>query len=277
MDEPAWQTRLCMVFNALRIEAASRLADIADSRTRRQPGNALKMDLSTAHTIHISTTYLYHMNHLNQEQVQALYEELLDKIGAKYHPISVVVQPDSGAKLNNCFNNVAKKVKNEGGEIVFGWALLPQRHILEAEKHAIWKSPDEQYIDITPRPFPIPKLQFVIDDEFKYEGQLIGNVRLNVTGNRVVDDWIVLAEAIDELYSYSTRVNDEQVSMPPVIAPLLKQMEKVVKYYEPFVSNGGTAESSCFCGKPLPYKDCHGSELQTDIAEDLAQIEKLMS
>jgi hypothetical protein len=216
------------------------------------------------------------MNHLNQQQVQALYEELLDKIEAKYYPMNVVVQPDRDASLNNCFNNVAKKVKNEGGEIVYGWALLPQRHMLEAEKHAIWKSPDEQYLDITPRPFPIPMLQFVIDDEFKYNGQLIGNVRLNVTDNKVVDDWIVLAEAIDKLYSYTTRIDDEQVGVPPVIAPVLKQMEKMVKYYDPFVSNDGTPESSCFCGKLLPYKDCHGSELQEAIAEDLAKIEKLM-
>jgi hypothetical protein len=180
------------------------------------------------------------MNHLNQQQVQALYEELLDRIEAKYYPMNVVVQPDGDATLNNCFNNVAEKVKNNGGAIVYGWALLPQRHMLEAEKHAIWKSPDEQYIDITPRPFSIPMLQFVIDDEFKYDGQLIGNVRLNVTDNTVVDDWIVLAKAIDKLYSYTTRIDDEQVSVPPIIAPLLKQMEQMVKYYEPFVSNDGT-------------------------------------
>jgi hypothetical protein len=216
--------------------------------------------------------YCDEMDQLNQTQIQALFEELLNKIEAKYYPINVPLQPENAAELSNCFNNVARKVAKDGGSIVYGWALLPQKHILEAEKHAIWKTPDGEYLDITPRSIPIPMLQFVIDDEFKYEGQLVGNVRINTTKNKVVDDWIFVCEAIDELYTYTTRLDDHRVSVPPLIAPFIEGLEGFVKNYDPFVTADGNPETLCFCGKPLFYKDCHGLGLQEAITKDLAQI-----
>ncbi|TFF37888.1 hypothetical protein [Mucilaginibacter psychrotolerans] len=212
------------------------------------------------------------MIQLSQIQIQILFNELLKRIDAKYSPINVTVQPEIGAKPSNCFNNVARKVAKEGGSIVYGWALLPQRHILEAEKHAIWKMPDGEYVDITPRPFPIPMLQFVIDDEFEYKGQLVGNVRINTTQNIVVDDWIFVCEAIDELYTHTKRVDDQYVDVPPPIAPFLNWLENFVKNYEPYVTAGGGPDTLCFCGKPFFYKDCHGSGMQEAINNDLAQV-----
>src|SRR5436305_3783523 len=89
---------------------------------------------------------LLQMEHLNQQQIQAYFEQLLELIDAKYYPINVHIQPERDAEINNCFNNVARKVALNGGSVCYGWALLPQRHILEAEKHAIWKTPEGKYI-----------------------------------------------------------------------------------------------------------------------------------
>lgn len=216
------------------------------------------------------------MEHLTQTVINAYFDELLDRINAKYYPINVAIQPESGAELNNCFNNVTRKVAKDGGSICYGWALLPQRHILEAEKHAIWKSSDGRYIDITPRPISIPMLQFVIDDEFEYNGQLVGNVRLNLTENTVIDDWILVCEAIDTLYTYTDRIDDHRVQVPTSIAPLLENLEHFVKNFDPFVTAGGNPDSLCFCGKPLFYRDCCGSGLHEVLVDDLAQIQNIM-
>jgi hypothetical protein len=215
------------------------------------------------------------MEHLSQQQIQVFFEELLERLEAKYYPINVQIQPDIHAEINNCFNNVARKVAKSGGSVCYGWALLPQMHILEAEKHAIWKTADGHYIDITPRTLPITMIQFVIDNDFEYTGQLVGNIRVNITGNRVVDDWIFVCEAIDTLYcSYSKRIDDNNVAMPEKIAPYLKGLETFVKNFEPYIMAGGEPNALCFCGKPLFYKDCHCAGIRDIIAKDLENIAK---
>jgi hypothetical protein len=215
------------------------------------------------------------MDNLNQTQINALYETLLEKIQAKYSPINVVIEPDPQATISNCFQNVARKVLNAGGSVIYGWALLPQRHILEAEKHAIWLSPEGKYIDITPRPLNIPMLQFVIDDEFLYQGQVVGNVRLNTTSNSVVDDWIFVCEAIDELYTYSRRIDDERISVPEPVAAALPPLETLVKFYEPFVTSGGNIFTRCFCGSGVSYQDCHEFEVKRAIPKYLNTVKNI--
>ncbi|WP_426330135.1 hypothetical protein [Pedobacter sp. R-06] len=209
--------------------------------------------------------------------MNSYYQRLLDRIRTKNFIIMVPVQPENDAQLNNCFQNVAKKVAESGGSVCYGWAVLPQTHMLEAEKHAIWQSPEGEYIDITPRSFPVSVMQFLIDDEFQYKGQIVGNIRINVSGNKVVDDWIFVCEAIDVIYSdYADRIDEHRVTIPQEIAPFLQGLENFVKVYQPFITAGGTSETVCFCGKPLFYKDCHGNGIQDAIAKDLAQFAILL-
>ncbi|WP_199139923.1 hypothetical protein [Pedobacter sp. ASV12] len=213
------------------------------------------------------------MQNLDRTQVQAYYESLFDRIEAKYYPINVEIRPDPGAVENNCFNNVAKKVGQSGGSVCYGWAILPQLHILEAERHAIWKTPQGLYLDITPRSLPITSIQFVIDDSFEYNGQIERNIRINVTDNTVVDDWILICEAIDELYANcSVRIDEHHVGIHQHIAPYLKVLESFVKEFLPFIQSGGNPDKLCFCGNPLFYKDCHGLDVKGALKEDLKKL-----
>lgn len=217
------------------------------------------------------------MQHLNQAQIQAYFETLFNRIDAKFYPINVEIRPEPGALENNCFGNVARKVELSGGSACYGWAILPQMHMLEAEKHAVWRTPDGAYIDITPRPLPINTLQFVIDDEFEYHGQIVGNIRINVTENSVVDDWISICQAIDGLYAnHSIRIDEHRVSIYQQIAPYLQALESLSREFEPFIMSGGTPSSLCFCGNPLFYKDCHGLDVNGALESDLKKLLALM-
>jgi len=207
-----------------------------------------------------------------QTQINSHLPFLLKKIDAKYRPIGVNVVPDSNGKINDCFNNVARKVAEDGGSIIYGWAIWPGKYMIEAEKHAVWKTTNGDYIDITPRLKQPSQIAFVIDEAFNYSGQWVDNVRQNITDNKVVDDWILLCETIAALYSFGRRSGDEEIAIPKAIEAKLLELEQDVSKYEGFLDAGGTQSSSCFCGSDFSYQDCHGFELEKSTVEGLKQV-----
>lgn len=202
--------------------------------------------------------------------------ELLTKISAKHHPIVVSIQPENGATVNNCFNNVFKKVVQSGGSVCYGWAIRPLKYMIEAEKHAIWKTEDGNYLDITPTIQPVKQTLFVIDKDFVYSGQVVDNIRLNISENKVVDDWIFVCEAIHTLYGYGARASEQEIAMPENIIPMLARLENFVKVFEPFLEAKGSYDSACFCGNSLPYESCHGLDLRKPLSDALAKVSVMM-
>jgi hypothetical protein len=211
-----------------------------------------------------------------QTRINNYLPVLLKKIAAKFSPIGVHVHPDNNEKINDCFNNVARKVSKDGGSAVYGWAIWPGKYMIEAEKHAVWKSVDGKYMDITPRAQQPAQIAFVIDDEFEYTGQWVDNVRQNITDNSVVDDWILLCETIATLYSYGRRSGEEEIAIPKSIESKLLELEQNAKKYEPFLDAGGTPSSPCFCGSSFSYQNCHGFELKESTVEGLKQVAECM-
>lgn len=74
-------------------------------------------------------------------------------------------------KKNWCWYNCKMHSNKYGGEIIFGWALHDKGDLQIAQHHAVWLSPDNEYIDITPNT-PDKKTTFLIDNRtpFDYEG-----------------------------------------------------------------------------------------------------------
>ena len=65
-------------------------------------------------------------------------------------PEYIDVCPASWATPNECFNNVPRMVKQYGGSMISGWAVWQRGNmLLDAEAHAIWRTPDGKLIDIT--------------------------------------------------------------------------------------------------------------------------------
>ena len=62
-----------------------------------------------------------------------------------------------------CFPNVEKMVQEYGGQQVNGRAIWQwDNKLVEAEAHAVWKSPDGQLIDITPHDYNEEKYYFYV-------------------------------------------------------------------------------------------------------------------
>lgn len=209
-------------------------------------------------------------------QVNKFLPELLVRINARNNPIPVNIQPENDAAINSCFYNVQRKVAKDGGSVTYGWAIRPLKYMIEAEKHAIWKTPHGGYLDITPTVPTSQQTLFVVDDEFVYTGQLVDNVRINICDNKVVDDWIFVCESIHTLYSYGRRTAEHEIAMPENLVPMLTGLENFAKVFEPYIEANGNYDSTCFCGGQLPYKNCHGLDLRRPLSEALEKVKEMM-
>lgn len=200
-------------------------------------------------------------------RAKALMPELMRKIGAQSNPIAVPIVPESDSVVNSCFYNVRRKVARDGGKSVYGWALRVTQHILEAEKHAIWLSPEGNYVDVTPASHVETYTAFVVDASFVYDGLVIDNVRLNMTDNDVVDDLIAVNEIIGKAWAYGRRTEEYEVVLPEIFKNLVEALEPVSQAINRFIDHGGTITARCFCGSQLNYQHCHGKDVQPSLAD----------
>jgi hypothetical protein len=51
----------------------------------------------------------------------------------------------------NCHLNVAHMVRQHGGTVQCGWMIWSSPMLVDAEFHAVWKSPTGKFCDVTPR------------------------------------------------------------------------------------------------------------------------------
>jgi hypothetical protein len=101
------------------------------------------------------------------------------------NPIYLPVEPENYAQANECFSAVAEKIKREGGSQILGWQIWKSSIIIEAEFHAIWKSPQEKLKDITPKLLPASKILFLPDPKANYTGAQVNNIYINISGNEL--------------------------------------------------------------------------------------------
>jgi len=91
-------------------------------------------------------------------------EKLLSKIGSEFDPESVPVHAEDYATLLNCFPNVDKKVRRDGGKPHYGWLIHKSKLLYEAERHAVWENEDGELVDGTPYEPGMNEIQFASDD-----------------------------------------------------------------------------------------------------------------
>lgn len=187
-------------------------------------------------------------------------KRLLSLLNLTSTPMNVNVIPKKHSIESECFPNVKKQIELEGGHIVYGWQLWQSgNHFIEAEFHAVWKDLQGNFQDITPKPFNrFPQILFVIDANRSYEGKQINNVRLNLSGNRLVDQFIQLNDMKFQIENEGDRADQHELTLTGEDAQVYNAVINMLMSIEPYMHSGATLRSPCFCGSGEKYKKCHG-------------------
>jgi hypothetical protein len=121
-------------------------------------------------------------------------------------PFYVPMIPDDDAQPLQCFPNVEARVARDGGALVYGWELTWNPKIyLEAQFHAVWKSRDGHFRDVTPPALPAPlaelysRLLFLPDARRTYTGQKIQPHRLALGSKSLVERFWTLTDMLMEI------------------------------------------------------------------------------
>ena len=142
---------------------------------------------------------------------------LLNKMSLSGTPVYVPCKHSPFSPQNECFPLVEARVNAEGGEQILGWQIWQGQLLVEAEFHAIWKSPRGELVDITPKARPFEKILFIEEPSAIYEGKQVDNIRMNISGNSLVDELIAVWEAVfrienkgDRAFQYELRLTGKE-------------------------------------------------------------------
>jgi hypothetical protein len=110
-------------------------------------------------------------------------------------PFYVSVRAESASVMLQCFPNVETKVNASGGLIIYGWNItqVPKIHV-EAQFHAIWQSPEGEFVDITPDDAGLSRILFLRDDTRKYSGSKVSHQRFALGDKKLVERYWFLAD-----------------------------------------------------------------------------------
>lgn len=103
-------------------------------------------------------------------EISADIRALCADINPSEAPRFVPYRPGAGCELQECYNNVRRRVAEAGGDDVVGWAIWERPELwVEAEHHAVWRGPDG-LVDITPHGIPVEQVLFLSDPAAPYLG-----------------------------------------------------------------------------------------------------------
>lgn len=187
-------------------------------------------------------------------------KKILARLNSPSNPEFIDCVPCEHALANECYPNVEAKIKKDGGSTIYGWQVWQTENLIEAEFHAIWKSEDGQIIDITPSPFNVERILFVRDLNAKYLGRQVDNIRINTSGNALVDDLIKVCEAKFKLENKGERAEQYNISLTGKELDDWQFLEQMREYISILIAKGSTKNQECFCGRDK-YKKCHGRAL----------------
>lgn len=189
---------------------------------------------------------------------------LLNKINANTQPIYVKNLPNHMDIENECFPLVDEYISRHGGERILGWAIweLPGLFI-EAEFHAIWKTPVGELMDLNYRPLKTEKILFLPDYEIVYEGYQKNNIRLALSNNPAVIDFLKAHDKMFEFMNKGERKKQhgeikikgsELIEYDLLMNEIAGLQLKMNTAYRPL-----TIYDPCVCGSGMKAKWCHKS------------------
>ena len=187
--------------------------------------------------------------------------KLIDQIGLDAEPVIVKIMPYPGALVSECFPNVDQRIAQDGGTRVTGWQVWKTKNLIEAEFHAVWKTDENELIDVTPKIVPLQEILFIEDYNRPYEGIPVDNYRINISGNSLADDLIFVSETIFEIENRGSRAYSRELQLSGEESKIWEELNIMKMSIPIMLSKGLTKNQKCFCGKEK-YKKCHGKFLK---------------
>jgi len=85
-------------------------------------------------------------------------------------PVFIPSVPMRRGRASFCFDNVAERVREKGGEIAYGWAIwhIPGLYF-EAEHHGVWRNMLGNLIDVSPQLGGRTRILFLEDPAAVYD------------------------------------------------------------------------------------------------------------
>ena len=149
-------------------------------------------------------------------------------------PVYVPLRPEPWGIANECYHNVAHKIKDSGGKRQLGWRIqvvpdpLP-KFMIEAVHHAIWISDTGEQIDITPQSHSSNSIVFVPDDSVQLGELRIGEKYQALFNCSLVKEYVRLCNLESTKYVGRTKL-DEQPNIPPrLLNKQCKLLDKIVQ------------------------------------------------
>ena len=176
-------------------------------------------------------------------------------------PVFVTIKPDVDAKVNECFPNVDMYISKHGGRSVLGWQIWERYGVfIEAELHAVWKNPEGNIFDVTPKTLDMSRILFLEDATLEYEGKQVNNIRSALLDIQVVTDLLNLYDAKfvienvgDRAFQHGAiRLSEEEADLYGKIMQQIHTAEQSIAFMQSAKSH------PCRCGSGRIYKFCHG-------------------
>ncbi len=189
-------------------------------------------------------------------------EMLVSRIAPAGKPVYLDIEPEKYAIEKECFPAVAEKIHRDGGTQVLGWQIWKGNMLVEGEFHAVWQSPEGTLHDITPKPRGITRILFLPDPTATYDGASIDNVRINISGNAIADDFILACETLFRLHNHGERAYQQNVHLVDEEAELHELLVQLRNGTYAMVQQGANEDSPCPCRSEKSYRSCHGDYMK---------------
>jgi hypothetical protein len=196
-------------------------------------------------------------------EVSKSIQKLCAEIVNDATPFHVDVLPNHGEPANECFNVVRRQVDKLGGESIVGWSIWEVPTVfVEAEFHAVWRSPSGEYIDITSKNNPTNRILFLPDPFRTYDGRSVNNIRRPISGEPVLLRFFGAFDRKYELLNRGARANEHgelklegsEAQEYHAIENDLAELSIHVLGLYPQVG----LYMPCLCGSGKKVKWCHG-------------------
>jgi hypothetical protein len=146
---------------------------------------------------------MYDERPVTPAEVNPTLAALCAELAPGIQPFYVDVRALPDAPANYCFPLVDEQVLRYGGTRMLGWALWEMPGLfVEAEFHAVWKSPAGEHIDIAPKPRPTARVLFLPTPAAVYDGHQVNNQRRAIGNDPDVELYL---RGFDQRYEFLNR------------------------------------------------------------------------